>query len=161
MLEFCQDCFANMHTLLTQKRETGEGWSRGSSFSVYPAMRYVLRSLTYFMTCTDDFIPLTFLHGAYSKKKGLLWGSPSKTLLRTLRLSKIKLDCQSRERLGNAMDGVGVRRKEMVGRGDSHSTIRANWSALLFYHPLPHPFPHPPPLQKNCPRYRLFAYFLQ
>lgn len=84
MLAFCQDCFANMHTLLTQKRETGEGWSRGSSFSVYPAMRYVLQSLTYFMTCTDDFIPLTFLQGPYIKKKGPLWGSPSKTMLRTL-----------------------------------------------------------------------------
>ena len=61
MLAFCQDCFANMHTLLTQKRQTGEGWSTGSSFSVYPEMRYVLQRLNYFMTCTDDFIPLTSL----------------------------------------------------------------------------------------------------
>lgn len=105
MLAFCQDCFANMHTLLTQKRETGEGWSRGSSFSVYPAMRYVPRSLTYFMTCTDDFIPLTFLQGPYIKKKGPLWGSPSRNPVKnTVRLSRIKLDCQSRERLRNAMD---------------------------------------------------------
>lgn len=94
-------------------------------------------------------------------KKGPLWGSPSKTLLRTLRLSKVKLDCQSRERLGNPMEGVGVRRKEMVGGGDSRNTIRANCGTLLFSstpsiphplpHPLPHPFPHPLPLQKNLP----------
>lgn len=61
MLAFCQDFFANMRTLLTQKRETGEGWSRGSSFSVYPALRYVLQSLTCTLTYTDDFIPLEFL----------------------------------------------------------------------------------------------------
>lgn len=107
------------------------------------------------MTCTDDFILLTFLQGPYSKKKGPLWGSPSKTLLRTLRLSKIKLDCHSRERLGNAMDGVSARRKEMVGGGDSRNTIRANCGTLLFSstpsipHPLPHPFLHPSPLHKN------------
>ena len=59
------------------------------------------------------------------------------------------------------MDGVGVRRKEMVGGGDSRNTIRANCGTLLFSstpsiphplpHPLPHPFPHPLPLQKNLP----------
>ena len=49
MLAFCQDFFANMCTLLTQKRETGEGWSRESSFSVYPALRYVLQSLTWYI----------------------------------------------------------------------------------------------------------------
>ena len=91
-------------------------------------------------------------------KKGPLRGSPSKTLLRTLRLSKVKLDCQSRERLGNPMDGVGVRRKEMVGGGDSRNTIRANCGTLQFSstpsipHPLPHPLPHPFPQPPSPPK---------